>query len=128
MCVKARSSSQHNSTMNTRLSAEGWYGPEVLNKLQELYDALWSKLEKDVYPWDAEATRERLAVLVFELDRAMTRSSPRFGPTGKTNLTELTRMAVAINTFSAAKLSGGRQSSPFRTIVAPISAEWPIAF
>jgi hypothetical protein len=77
MCSETRSSSRHNHpksvlTMKARQSHEGWYGPEILNELQQLYDDFWRKLQKDVFPWDVEAARERLAVLVFELDDAFT--------------------------------------------------------
>jgi len=44
--------------------------PEQLRVLQKIFDALWLDLEnsrsKYVFPWDAQANRERIAVLVVK--------------------------------------------------------------
>jgi hypothetical protein len=60
----------------TRLSSEshptsphldvGCYDPEALEELQQIFEAVWSKLRNRVYPWDVHAGRETLAILVFE--------------------------------------------------------------
>ena len=54
------------STLRPLHSKEGWYEPEALNSLQHLFDALWLKLRKQVFPFDVEAERERLAKQIFE--------------------------------------------------------------
>lgn len=40
--------------------------PEVLSSLQKAFDEIWRSLEADrsvyVFPWDAQASRERIAV------------------------------------------------------------------
>lgn len=44
----------------------GWYSPETLSQLQRIFDAVWLDVHKSVFPWDVHATRETIAVLVFE--------------------------------------------------------------
>lgn len=41
---------------------EGWYEPEGLKTLQQLFDRLWLLLRKQVFPWDVESSREMLAI------------------------------------------------------------------
>jgi hypothetical protein len=45
---------------------KGWYGPEALNEFQQVFEAIWSRLRRKVFPWDVHASRETLAILVFE--------------------------------------------------------------
>jgi hypothetical protein len=45
---------------------DNWYGPEALHELQQVFEAIWSGLRSRVYPWDVHASRETLAILVFE--------------------------------------------------------------
>jgi hypothetical protein len=153
------------STENTSRSEEGWYGPEALNELQQLYDALWVKLQKDVSPREVDTAREMLAILLFELHGAMTHPGSRraairiigwaydealqqlsaksqnrpnmhvnlacciarFRDEGESDPLQLSRMAVAVNTFSGSAPVGDRATS-FDTIRGPINTEWPIAF
>jgi hypothetical protein len=44
----------------------GSYGPESLKEIQKIFDGAWRDVEKSVFPWDVHATRERLAILVFQ--------------------------------------------------------------
>jgi hypothetical protein len=44
----------------------GWYGPESLKEIQQIFDAVWLDIGKFVFPWDVHAARERLAILVFQ--------------------------------------------------------------
>ncbi len=45
---------------------EGWYEPEGLKSLQQLFDGLWLLLRKQVFPWDVEASREMLAIQLLK--------------------------------------------------------------
>ncbi|HET8671735.1 MAG TPA: hypothetical protein VFM05_14240 [Candidatus Saccharimonadales bacterium] len=53
------------SIVRSCLSHKGWYAPEEIKILQQLFDELWFVLRRQVFPWDVEASREQLAILVF---------------------------------------------------------------
>ena len=60
------SKAESQSTVSALPCGDGWYEPEALNALQQLFEAVWLILRKQVFPWDVEANRERLAKQIFE--------------------------------------------------------------
>jgi hypothetical protein len=67
MFCKTRLNFQHliSSSDNNQGLDKGWYSPEALDELQQLFDALWIRVRKQVFPWDVHATRETLAIVIF---------------------------------------------------------------
>ena len=57
---------EYQSTIRPYLFRKGWYEPEELATLQQLFDGLWLLLRQQVFPWDVEASREQLAIQLFK--------------------------------------------------------------
>jgi hypothetical protein len=56
-----RSKPDYQSTTRPHLFQRGWYEPDEIETLPQLFDGLWLLLRRQVFRWDVEGSREQLA-------------------------------------------------------------------